>query len=220
MASLTVGSPTTVEFSLYDMIDCVRSRQLYVLHCIAPITPPFGTLPRRMEITRSFRWAFWGIFKDTTTYLSVDWYPTLSTLGPLLTQIWKKLAPSPEHSCSEAIHAAKKPLLVTWTHSTNIMTLYDIEQGYFIWPTLENPGSPDRRTRGNCQQGICSWWNSFQVPTVYSNCYIHQKATTQLNQVMSVTLHQPRNVYWKSFWVIFSSLIMHLHFLCCSMTLC
>ena len=41
-------------------------------------------------------------FKDATTYLSADQYPSLSALGPLLAQIRKKLATKGKLLCSHS----------------------------------------------------------------------------------------------------------------------
>ena len=49
-------------------------------------------------------------FKDATTYLSADQYPSLSTLGPLLAQIRLKLVITPADSCSTAIRNVKKAI--------------------------------------------------------------------------------------------------------------
>jgi len=46
-------------------------------------------------------------FKDATTYLSGENYPTLSALGPLLAQIQKKFLSHPGDGCSAAIQAVK-----------------------------------------------------------------------------------------------------------------
>ena len=46
-------------------------------------------------------------FKDATTYLSGENYPTLSALGPLLTQIQNKFVSDPGDICSAAIRAVK-----------------------------------------------------------------------------------------------------------------